>query len=131
MIEVQGGEQEIGQWRDHVVRAARSKGFSEADAWDIASAVFEACANAVHHGAEGSRARVTLTVHASDDRFQAVVQDAGRGFTCSANTSLPAPTSHRGRGIPLMRTLMDEVRFESNGGCKVTLTKRLPHRDGP
>ena len=125
-FETQTPENELPHRRAQVVHAAIRMGFDERDAWGIASAVFEACANAVQYGREGGRGRVRLTMHTHSDRFEAVVQDSGRGFVCPADAPLPPAISHCGRGIPLMRVFMDEVKFECDSGCKVTLVKFLP-----
>jgi serine/threonine-protein kinase RsbW len=64
-----------------------------------------------------------------------VVRDEGKGFN---GTELPNPTateqlqSTHGRGVYLMKTLMDEVHFE-RGGTEVYVRKSLPkanHRNG-
>lgn len=70
--------------------------------------------------------RLRVEVRATADEFEAVVRDQGPGFNTA---SLPDPTDPEnllrvgGRGILLMRTFMDEVRFNEKGN-EVTLIKR-------
>jgi len=101
-------------------------GFSDEDTQAVVSAVFEACVNALTHGLNAGEGKVTLCVRTYPDRFEAVIRDPGKGFTYPAATGMPPPGSHRGRGIPLMRAFMDDVRIEFDGGCKETLIKYLP-----
>jgi len=62
-----------------------------------------------------------------------VVRDEGKGFN---SAELPNPTAAEqleathGRGIYLMRTLMDEVHFE-RGGTVVHMRKKSEKSDSP
>ncbi|MBI2844828.1 MAG: anti-sigma regulatory factor [Armatimonadetes bacterium] len=124
-LELDNIKRDLPRTRDIVLDAARDIGFTDSDAWCIVSAVFEACANAVVHGRRGCQGRITLSVRTYDDRLEAIVQDTGAGFTCPAKSPVPPPTSRRGRGIPMMKAFMDEVRFEYDGGCRAVLVKHL------
>jgi CheY-like chemotaxis protein/anti-sigma regulatory factor (Ser/Thr protein kinase) len=69
--------------------------------------------------------RVRVTAKLSPNRATFVIADQGRGFNVS---QLPDPTDPRnldrpsGRGVLLMRTFMDEVRYNPTGN-RVTLVK--------
>ncbi len=127
-IRIDECNKELPVWRQRVISTAEGMGFSEQDAKDIALAVFEACANAIHHGSKDGVGEVTLCVKQHADRFEATIEDSGTGLTCPVSAQMPPPSSTRGRGIPLMKAVMDDVRFESAGGCKVTLTKYLKRK---
>ena len=113
----------------------RSADGSEAD---IEMALHESLANAVIHGSgEDSRKRVHVMCRCYlDGEVSITVRDEGRGFDSSA---VPDPTFREnllfphGRGIYLMKTLMDEVSFEE-GGSVVRMRKNSnraqPHRRG-
>lgn len=96
---------------------------------DIEIAVLEALANAVIHGnGEKPEKQVHLTCPCSmDGEVSIIVQDEGEGFD---NRAIPDPTEPQGlllthgRGLDLMRTLMDEVSFEENGTV-VRMRKRM------
>ena len=96
---------------------------------DIEIALREALANAVIHGNRNTpHKRVRVTCSCSDDgEISITVRDEGRGFDSSA---VPDPTDRNnvllshGRGIRLMKALMDEVSFEENGTV-VRMRKRL------
>jgi serine/threonine-protein kinase RsbW len=96
---------------------------------DIEIALREALANAVIHGNRNTphkRVRVTCSCSV-DGEISITVRDEGRGFDSSA---VPDPTDRNnvllshGRGIRLMKALMDEVSFEENGTV-VRMRKRL------
>jgi len=94
---------------------------------DIEMALYEALANAVTHGnGENSHKRVYVGCRCyMNGEVSITVRDEGRGFHSNA---VPDPTllenllfTH-GRGIYLMKTLMDEVSFEE-GGSVVRMRK--------
>lgn len=104
----------------------RSSGGGEAD---IELALHEALANAAIHGNSGSSCkRIYVTCRCyMDGEVSITVRDEGRGFDSSA---LRDPTFQEnvlfthGRGIYLMKTLMDEVSFEEGGS--VVRMRKLP-----
>ena len=87
---------------------------------DIEVALREALANAIVHGnGEDSCKHVWVTCRCTADREVSItVQDEGQGFE---NDTVPDPTTPEnrlrmsGRGIYLMKPLMDEVHFEQRG----------------
>lgn len=99
---------------------------------DLRLAVSEACANALEAlQAVESNAPVTVTFEHTDDAIEVAVTDHAGGFEVDAVDPIPAATDpgrlrhERGLGIPLMRSLVDEVTFESTGdGTTVRLVLR-------
>ena len=95
----------------------------------IEIAIFEALANAVIHGNRENRDKnVDVICRCSmDGEVLIIVRDQGTGFESSA---VPDPTEPErlfltaGRGLHLMRALMDEVSFEENGTV-VRMRKRV------
>src|SRR6202008_3618673 len=89
---------------------------------DIEMALREALANAVIHGnGDDSRKSVYVTCRCyMDGEVSITVRDEGKGFDSSAvldPTVLENLLFTHGRGIYLMKTLMDEVSFERRRGC--------------
>ena len=82
-------------------------------------ALREALANAIIHGNhENPRKRVYVRFRCEPDEVSLAVKDEGRGFDSNKMANPTAPEnigSVHGRGIYLMRALMDEVRFEEGG----------------
>ncbi|MGZ4133174.1 MAG: SpoIIE family protein phosphatase, partial [Actinomycetota bacterium] len=100
-----------------------------ADAWlrlrcltddDVDAAVLalnEAAANAIEHGASGGEIVVAIEVRGEDLEMR--VHDRGRW------QERPS-AGDRGRGLLLMRALMDDVQVErADGGTTVTLRRRV------
>jgi serine/threonine-protein kinase RsbW len=86
---------------------------------DVEIALREALGNAIVHGNhENPRKRVYIRCRCEPDGVSITVKDEGRGFDITKMSDPTAPqniASVYGRGIYLMRTLMDEVRFEKGG----------------
>ena len=86
---------------------------------DVEIALREALANAIIHGNHGDRRKhVHVTCRCEPEEVSIAVKDEGKGFD---SDNLPDPTapenigSIHGRGIHVMKALMDEVRFEEGG----------------
>jgi serine/threonine-protein kinase RsbW len=99
---------------------------SEIEAVDILIALQEALANAVLHGCQNDPSK---TVHCSvviePSAFTITIRDPGPGFDVEAATQATeagANITTHGRGICMMRSLMDEVAYR-NGGSEVRLRK--------
>jgi serine/threonine-protein kinase RsbW len=107
------------------IATVRSPDGSEAD---IETALHEAICNAVVHGnAEDPDKGIYVSCRCSiDGEISITVRDEGQGFDSRA---VPDPTTSEnrllahGRGIYLMRALMDEVSFEE-GGRVVSMRKK-------
>lgn len=93
----------------------------------VATSIIEAGTNAIQHG---HHERAELPVHfrflVEADRFEAWVEDSGRGFDLGAvlSTDPTGPEgllNSRGRGIYIMRAMMDEVDFDIRDGHGVVV----------
>ena len=95
---------------------------------EIALALTEALANAVKHGSRNNPARkVQCQVFGDPSTMTIIVRDSGPGFDPGsvANPLESAGlTADHGRGLHMIRQLMDEVRFERNG-AEIRMVKRF------
>jgi len=112
---------------------ASQAGFDEDTRGGIAMAVREGMINAVLHGnAYDPAKRVNLTFETGKELI-VTIADEGKGFVPEEVPDPLAPENllkESGRGIFLMRTFMDEVRFRKlNSGTEITLIKRLQNND--
>jgi len=114
-----GDPASIAPARDAVVQFVHEHCSDEQQEIDIFLTLQEALANAILHGCGGDAGkRVHCTVEITPSSFSFVIRDPGQGF----DTDNPADeaedgtnlTQH-GRGIHLMRSLMDEVSYRRNG----------------
>jgi len=91
---------------------------------DVEIALSEACANVLRHAKVGD----AYEVRAGFDQQRAFLEiiDQGGGFDDAVAGQTPED-AESGRGVTLMRALMDKVQFESKAGngSAVLLEKRL------
>lgn len=113
--------------RDAVMDFVRQHCLDERQEIDIMLALQEALANAILHGCHGDSSKlVHCTVGISPATFEFTIRDPGRGFDSSGSTDSTeegANLTEHGRGILLMRSLMDEVEYRHNG-TELRLVKR-------
>jgi serine/threonine-protein kinase RsbW len=109
----------ISPFVDKIMLLIRKCGCVPGGESDVESALREALANAVIHGNhENPRKHVRVRFRCKRDEVSIAVQDEGRGFDINMIPNPTAPENRgavHGRGIYLMKALMDEVRFEDGG----------------
>ncbi|NIM63585.1 MAG: hypothetical protein GTO30_18655 [Acidobacteria bacterium] len=110
-----------------ILAVARRCGCSSENEADLEIALREALANAVIHGNEEDESKsVFVRCYGGDDQTLILVRDEGAGFEPA---EIPDPRGSdrveldHGRGLFLMRALMDEVEFRRDGR-EVLLFKR-------
>ena len=112
--------------RDSVMDFLRPYCSDEAEEIDVLLALQEALANAILHGCKGSTdPTVYCRVEIDPSAFTIVVRDSGAGFNHEVVSDSSEPgfnLSEHGRGISLMRSLMDEVSYHQ-GGTEVRMRK--------
>jgi serine/threonine-protein kinase RsbW len=113
-----------------VEQIARAADFDQEAINQIKTALIEACINAAEHSNSPDR-RIYQRFAIDEDRLVITVSNKGKNFDYSANGSgaeagaTPSRGS-RGRGLQIIRALMDEVRFEpSNDGTTLVMIKYL------
>ena len=123
----------ISPFVDRLILLLRKCGCVPEGLSDVEIALREALANAIIHGNhEDRRKHVHVTCHCEPDEVSIAVKDEGSGFDTN---NVPDPTapenleSAHGRGIHMMKALMDEVCFEE-GGVVLRMKKhgsKAPH----
>ena len=104
--------------RDFLARQA----VSSAAAADVILSLQEAAKNAMR--ASGGRP-VRVTVWIRRDTVNVCVRDHGAGFSLSAPRRCPRVWQTGGRGLYVMRTLMDSVEIDCSDGAMVLMRRRL------
>jgi serine/threonine-protein kinase RsbW len=123
-------EQTVPVARHIAATAMEEIGVDEDSTIAIAVALTEACTNVLKHSGPGDEYEVSLEV--DEDSCTIRVVDTGHGFDSSVLGPEPADTSaEQGRGIELMRALVDQVKFISKPeeGTIVHLEKTLTFAD--
>ena len=107
---------------DRVLRAVEPAGLSQEQQDNLAVAVAEALSNAAVHGNKlETRRQVRVCVEVTP-KGDAVVEvaDSGRGFDSGAVSDPTEPARvlvPGGRGVFLMRRLVDELEYNDCGNC--------------
>jgi serine phosphatase RsbU (regulator of sigma subunit)/anti-sigma regulatory factor (Ser/Thr protein kinase) len=103
----------------HLMRRwLRHHGAADAEAYDITVACQEACANAVEHAYAPGIQNFEIEAWCTSGTIEIVVSDRGQWRD-------PRGTN-RGRGLPLMRALMDEVDVRSgDAGTSIVMRRAL------
>jgi len=121
----------IGKIGENMVRELdRFKGDREALAHHLNVVLTEAMVNAIKHAnAADPDKDIQIRISASDKEICIKVFDSGMGFDL---TSVPDPCfdadqlGEKGRGIFIIRSLMDSVEYKKiNGGNVLEMKKRL------
>jgi len=120
----------VGEVEAAADQLATEAGLDEDQRFHIAMAVREAAINAVLHGNEYDPARqIEVSLENTGKDLMITIADQGRGFDPD---KVPDPLAKEnllrgtGRGIFLIRSLMDEVHFRQlHPGTELTLVKHL------
>ena len=130
-------EETVGLARRALASSLAQLGVSPECIHDIELAISEACTNVIKHAQPGEEYEVSLEV--DDDLAVMRITDAGRGFDWHSSPG-PDLTAEEGRGIAIMRAVVDRLKFEAKpeAGTIVHLEKVLDfpercalHRRGP
>jgi serine/threonine-protein kinase RsbW len=107
------------------------QGIGQSLVTDIAIAVTEAVTNAVCHGNRNDpQKKVDISLEMTNDRVTIKVKDRGSGFNPEAiNNPLKEENllKQAGRGIFIVKSLMDEVKFEimPDNGTNLLMVKKI------
>jgi anti-sigma regulatory factor (Ser/Thr protein kinase) len=111
---------------------AELKGFDEGEVEEIQLAIIETCINAFEHSQSDDK-EVHIQFLLEDDQLQFKITDRGVGITSDTldgtrllgNPGLHPDLPKRGRGLQIIRSLMDEVDIETSpDGTTVSVIKR-------
>ena len=117
----------VAPFVEKVMGIVRQMGCAEGKEFEVETALIEALANAITHGArDDPDKQIQVCVACDEERgMLIIVRDPGGGFDPA---QIPSPVrgqnvySEHGRGIYLINQLMDEVRFEG-GGTEIHMRK--------
>ncbi|MBC1520260.1 anti-sigma B factor RsbW [Listeria aquatica] len=114
---------------------ASQAGFSYEVIEDLKIAVSEAITNSIRHGfKEKSDGEVKIEFHIYSDKLDVIVSDKGKSFDLETKRKEGGPYEADedadlmrigGLGLFLIETLMDDVKFYSEDGVSVLMTKYI------
>ena len=120
--------------RKFVSRIALKEGFSEESAAEIELALDEAVTNIVEHSYDYNPTQnIGITIATDRSRFVITLVDKGKGFNMEKQDvgidgSSKGP--YRGRGIKIMKQIMDEVVYTPVSGVENKLVLTKNKKDG-
>lgn len=127
-LKIPGDIKYIREISSKILKSLENLKIDESALFDIRLCVEETLRNAVVHGnQENKKSSVKIDYWLEGNKFIVEIEDEGRGFDYK---NLPNPTHEdnimksSGRGIYLVRHLMDEVIFNDKGN-KVRLVKYI------
>lgn len=108
-----------------VASAMAEVGVERSCAADVELALAEGCANVVRHATSTDRYSVTFELN--HEAARVTIADAGNGFEINGRQRMAGALAEGGRGLALMRMLMDEADFrvQEGRGTRVLLTKQI------
>lgn len=134
-LTIQSRTEHLREARDFVAGQARDFGFDEEMVGMITLAVDEACTNIIKHAYQhASDKRIVISIAQKNGAFEIAIADEGKSFdpTGVQSPNMKEYLSHfrrGGLGMHLMRSLMDNVEYKSNGKNNVVrMIKYLPDK---
>jgi serine/threonine-protein kinase RsbW len=109
---------------------ARAADFDQESINQIKTALIEACINAAEHGDSPDR-KIHQRFAIDEDKLIITVSNKGKTFgrangQSTPSMDVPPAKGPRGRGLQIIRALMDEVEFErTDDGARLVMTKYL------
>ncbi len=127
-FEIPSDPRYIKQASTRVLESIKDLGLNKDTIFDIRLCLEEAIINAMKYGNKrNKKLPVSISYSFEDGKLEIVVRDQGEGFDYA---NIPDPRSngnilkHGGRGLFLIRNLMDEVKFNDSGN-EIKMVKLL------
>jgi len=93
---------------------------------DLRLVLSEGIANAFRHGSCGAKAPCRVSLAADPKKLQILIEDKGKGFNIAASMkNLPQEEALSGRGLWILKNLMDKVRYRRGRPNVLELTRKL------
>ncbi len=108
-----------------VEEIARRHSFGVKEINQIKTALVEACINATEHSKSSDR-KIYQRFEIDGDKMLITISNRGLRFKGQETTEITPTAGRRGWGLKLMKSLMDEVRFEQvDDGTRILMTKQI------
>ena len=89
---------------------------ADADRYSFETAIIELTSNVIQHGDTGSGVSCLITINVFDDRIEALLIDTGKIADIDVTEAvMPDVLAESGRGIPLIKALVDTLTYARVG----------------
>ena len=89
---------------------------SDSDRYSFETAIIELTSNVIQHGDTGSGISCLITINVFDDRIEALLIDTGKVADIDVTeAAMPHELAESGRGIPLIKALVDTLSYARVG----------------
>jgi serine/threonine-protein kinase RsbW len=129
---VESRVEEIARARHWLSEQARAAGFSDKDINNFGLVISEACANVIKHAYRGQPDHpIELQLSVDDTKLVLAIRDLGVKFDLAKYTPPDLTEPHEGGyGVFIIRSLMDEVEYDTSGEQGTTL-RLVKYRNHP
>ena len=116
----------LSSFRKELRQILSQAGWEKKTTEEILLAVDEALTNIIRHAYQGKPGKMIVSVRATDDKIEILLEDQGKKFD---PTQVPSPELPRhkpgGLGIHFIRTIMDQMIYDDQGpaGNRLRLIK--------
>ena len=125
-FELNASSEVLSPFRKELRHILTQAGWEKKTTEEILLAVDEALTNIIRHAYQGKPGKMTISVVATDDKIEIVLEDQGQKFD---PTQVPPPELPRhkpgGLGVHFIRTIMDQMIYDDHGlaGNRLRLIK--------
>ena len=89
---------------------------TDADRFSFETAIVELTSNVIRHGDSGAGIFCSITINVHDEQIEATLIDNGKIAQVElAETTMPDGLAESGRGIPLIKALVDSFSYNRDG----------------
>ncbi len=122
--------EEVARARKWLSDHAAAEGFSDGDVRKLGLVLSEACVNVIEHAYRGEAGNpIRLHLFIDDEALRLTIRDFGVRFDLEGYAPPDLSEAHEGGyGVFIMRSIMDEVEYDTSGpkGTALKLVKRRP-----
>ena len=125
-FELNASSEVLSPFRKELRHILTQAGWEKKTTEEILLAVDEALTNIIRHAYQGKPGKMTVSVAATEDKVEIVLEDFGQKFD---PTQVPPPELPRhkpgGLGVHFIRTIMDQMIYDDQGlaGNRLRLIK--------
>lgn len=114
-FELSASSEVLSPFRKELRQILSAEGWEKKSVDEILLAVDEALTNIIRYAYQGKPGKMTISIFASDDKIEIVIEDQGKKFD---PTQVPPPELPRqkpgGLGVHFIKTIMDHVVYEGH-----------------